>query len=171
MKYLTIALIAFMWLNLYSIPIGTSPVHPVLKGDRFEYAVRVGKSALPTITLMNEALDPDTRVYGLWLEDHRVYCDFQLVGSIYGYGSHLRLNEELLYDYLVALDCEYFMYDRRRMERSAPYFDGVKYEVPVDSEEWLNAFEECEEFYPLIEGNDGVEYKMTPNIKVWRLIQ
>lgn len=169
MKYITIALIALFWFTYTSIPIGTSPYHPLFVNHRFQYALDRGKEGLPTLTLMNQALDSSTRVYGLWMEDHRFYADFQMVGSIYGYGSHLVLDEVHLVDYLRSLDCEYLMYDEKRLFRSAPYFEGKTYSVPTDSELWGYFFEECTEFYQMIDREDGTQRKLTPKIYVWRL--
>lgn len=169
MKYLTIAIVAVLWLNLHSIPLGTAPVRPVLPQHRLAFAMKLGKEALPTIALMNESLPPDTRVYGIWLEDHRVYADFQLVGSIYGYGTHLVLPDVPIATYMRSLDCEYVLYDEKRLSRSSPYFDGEQYEVPVENRLWDVYFEECVEMYPMRTRYDGEEVRMTPRVKLWRL--
>jgi len=168
-RYIALALFAFVWLNVFSIPIGTSPMHPLLRQDRVAFAVRVGKDLLPTVITMNGYLDRDDRVYGIWMEDHRLYADFQLVGSIYGYGSHLVLNNVMLVDYLEELDCQYIMYDERRLARSVPYFGGAGYKVPTDNPVWGEYFEECVEFYPMRTRYDGREVKVTPRVKVWKL--
>lgn len=171
MKYLTIALAAFLWLNTYSIPSGTSPYRPVLTLDRAAYALRVSKPALPAIIQMNNsfAISPSTRVYGIWMEDYRAYCDFPLIGSIYGYGSHLELADTPIWEVMEATDCRYLIYDVDRIERTSPYFGGEPWLPDVKSYGWRQHFEQCYDLYPMYEYEDGTSEPVCPSVRVWRL--
>jgi len=158
-----IAIIAFVWMHQFVFQISDTRFPELMREDRINYVIYHGKSSLPVVSEMNQVLGPDDRVYGLWLEDMRYYADFQMVGSIYGYGSHTVVGTGMnLAEYVRSLDCDYLMVDYRKLASTAPYMkDGEAVEIPESAEWWDEEFEECEEFQ--VEG--------FRHVRVWQLVK
>lgn len=164
MRYILILTLAFTWIQMVCLPFGDTLRFPRLfYSERAAYAIWHGKIALPVISLMNDdpTITPETRVYGLWLEDHRYYARFRLIGSIYGYGSHLEVPRDPaeLWEYLNGYECEYVVWDDGRLQGTGPYFERWAYRVPIGHVDWGLYFEQCPEYES--EGLDRVH--------VWRV--
>jgi hypothetical protein len=70
----------------------------------------------------NDNFNEDTIVYGLGAENRRFYCDFPLIGGLFGYANHREFMDHAhtgkeLFDYLGGLGCEFLLYSENTAER------------------------------------------------------
>jgi len=96
----------------------------------------------------SEIFTKDTIVYGLGAENRRFYCDFPLIGGLFGYANHHEFMDNAtsgrqLFEYLDGLDCRYLLYSENTATRME-YAVGV--ELPND--------ETFDEYFELI-GRSG----------------
>ena len=132
-----------------SIPIRAYP-HNI--GQRVDYVERSKGNALWLVLYLNQsmqsgALEPGP-VYGIWLEDLRVYADFPLVGNIYGWGSLYNVADcespGELAAYLRSVGCRYIMWDGARARYIALYMSLRVLQGMNESDnvwEWAESFE------------------------------
>lgn len=109
----------------------TYRTYPMRDYERVEFIERSKGNSLWMILYLNQqmkggAIEPG-RVYGVWLEDMRVYCDFPLVGNIYGWGSLYNVagcdTPADLREYLESVGCEYIIWDGACAKFIKPYME------------------------------------------------
>lgn len=153
-----IAALWFGWVGRYCLPTVGARRVPLTRGGRFEYAVARGKNALPAVLLLNAQIEAgeipeDVRVYGFWMEQHRSYCDFALVGSIFGYADHegfvecVNRGPGAMMVWLEAYDCDYLLFDRDRFQYAEQYFEMV----------WPERGKTWRQYFRSVMRNEGVE--------------
>lgn len=159
-----ILLIIALWLSIYRYSIPTPGSYysavPIIPEERFRNLSNA-RCALSAILYLNTILDEDDRVYGIWLEDHRLYADFQLVGTIYGWKNHFEFAREhrrsafRTWLFLRDIDCEYLLYSETRYVRLNKY---INMKFPIHHwYDWESFFE------PVLTGEDP------PELYLWRV--